>query len=101
FLASTRIARGVSFLEHVRFEFIEPRPSRFNFRSNARIPRRITLLHEFRQAPVFANGGRNLQSARKGIHSADVRVEKIDRLKTFAPHLGVKIDPARAESPVL
>ena len=54
--------------------------------------------HKFRQSPVLADGGRNFESARKGIHAADVRVKQILRLKTLSPHFGVEIHAARGQA---
>ena len=65
------------------------------------IPTVVTIIHGLLKAPVGTDGGGDLQSAGKGVHSADVRVEKIDRLVAFAPHFGVKVYSARRNATVL
>src|SRR4029453_3449595 len=61
--------------------------SSFNAGANAGVPGRGTALYQRRQPPISANRGSNLQSAREIIHSSDVGVEEVNRLKALAPIL--------------
>ena len=60
-----------------------------------RVPRAVAVFDELLHGPVGTDGGGDLQPAGEGVHAADVGVEQIDRLETFAAHLGVEVDSAR------
>src|SRR6202012_884688 len=81
FLAAANIGIHFAFLEHVSFQFFESHFARFNFRTDAGIPGRITIFHKLAQTSVGADGCRNLQAARKRVHTANMRMKQVNRLK--------------------
>ena len=68
--------------------------------ADARVPRAVAVLDELGQAPVLADRGGNLETAREGVHPADVGVEQIDRLERFPAAFGVEVRPAGGEPAV-
>src|SRR5437867_2277848 len=83
FLPPAGVRSGLALFEHVILKFVEAEFALFNFLADARVPGTVTLFDKFRQAPIPANGGGNLQAAGERVHAADVGVEEIERLETF------------------
>ena len=54
---------------------------------------------EFREATVLADGGGDLQAARKRVHAGDVRVEQVQRLEALTANLRIEVHTAGLESP--
>src|ERR1051326_1981665 len=77
FLTAAAVRSDISLLEHIGFEFFEAGFAGFNLRSDAAVPGAVALLHELRQAAIFADCRRRLQPARERIHSADVGMEQV------------------------
>src|ERR1035441_235964 len=100
FLPAADVRVGLALLEHVSFEFLEAGLARLDLRADAGIPRSVAVLDKFAQPSVFADGGGDLQAAREGVHATDVRIKQINRLETFAAHLGVEIRAAGLETAV-
>src|SRR5207244_3535844 len=61
----------------------------------------ITLLDEFIDDAIFADGSCNLESASEGVHPADVRMEQVDGFKTLPSHMRVEVQPAGGEAACL
>src|SRR5215471_15109397 len=75
FLAAAAVRGDVALLEHIGFEVFEAGLVGFDLRPYAAVPSAVALLDELRQAAIFADCGRRLQTAREGIHAADVGME--------------------------
>src|ERR1035437_6802372 len=100
FLTTAGVWRSVAFLEHVSFEFLEAGLAFFNLRADTAVPRGVTVLHKLRETSVLADGGGDFQSAREGVHAADVRVKQIYRLEAFAATLRVEVHTAGRQAAV-
>src|SRR5207244_468399 len=101
FLAPTLVRRGFALLEHVGFQFFEPDFAFLDLFPDPRIPGAVTLANEVSETPIFANRRGNLQAASEGVHSSNVRVEEVNRLKTLASNFGVEVGAAGRESAIL
>ena len=98
FLSSTFVPRHFPLLEHVGLKALEAGLAGLDFFADAAVPGAVAGFHDFLQATVGSDGGRDLEAAREGGHAADVRVEEIHRFVAFAPHLGVKVHAAGLET---
>jgi hypothetical protein len=98
FLAAAFVGGRFAFFEHVFLQGLKIALAGFDLLAEAAVPRTVAMPDKLRQAPVLADGGRDSESAREGVHAADVRVKQIDRLETFAPHFGVEIHAAGGQA---
>src|SRR4029079_6781726 len=100
FLAAACVRGGIALFEDVGFEPGKIGLALFDLSANAGVPRSVALLHKFRETAVLANGRGDLESAREGVHAADVRVKKVDGFKAFASYRGVEIHAAGFQAAV-
>ena len=97
-LTTAGVRCGFAFFDDVGFQFPHVRRSVFNFATDTAVVAAVAFLDKARQNSVRSDRRCDFQTSGKGIHAADVSVEKVDRVDTFTADFGVKVCTTGAQA---